>query len=79
MSGTGPGLDEWWRGKTFRLAVPECHEHCSSCMDTGCPHPEHNLDWQEGYVTAEEDYNLWLCPSCFEKARERFELQLVPH
>ena len=48
-------------------------------MDTGCPHPEHNPDWQQGYVTREEDYNLWLCPACFEEHRGPLELRLVPN
>lgn len=63
-------LDPTWRDLPWRLAPPECHEHCISCASTGCPHPDHGPDWQAGYVVTIEDpqgdYPLWLCPECYD-------------
>lgn len=61
-------------GLLYRRAIPECHEHCAGCAGTGCPHPDHNPDWTEGYVARIEDpqgdYDVWLCPECYAKIQQ---------
>lgn len=75
----GPGLDEEYRGIVLIPIVPECHEHCSSCMSAGCPNPEHRPAWTLGYASLTEgEPDAWLCPLCFDWYREPLALSLDP-
>jgi len=68
----GPGIDPvQLKGLLFlRNENPECHEHCDSCMDTICPCSEHNPNHTFGFVACvvdgDHEYDLWLCPDCYE-------------
>jgi hypothetical protein len=85
-----PAADDDWRlswghdhllGAVFRLVEFRTrdpmwdHEHCEFCWGkiTDQPIPD---TLRSGYTT--EDSRHWVCPTCFEDFRERFQFRLRP-
>jgi len=72
------GVTFTWR-RWFPYRPGWDHDHCSFCWVHLCDHVlEDDPDTQlEGWVSA-DNYN-WVCGTCFEDFRERFDLRVDPH
>ena len=52
------------------------HDHCEFCWaDFGAAKSDH-IEFDGGYVTAEDNYH-WICTPCFEDFHEQFEWTVV--